>query len=332
MVDRLMYLGTDDGIVVVRRLPGDWEDLGAGLKGLQVSALAHRPGQPREVLAGTYGRGMFHSSDAGHSWQPVSCGLACGYVRSILWDPDDPRLVLAGTEPVAIYRSRDGGRTWSELPAIRSVQGHERWYLPYSPRAGAVRCLVAVPGLSGTYYAGIEQGGILSSDDGGESWVLLNTTLHPDVHQVIVAAGDGSFLLTATGGGIFQSMNGGQLWEPVTPDYTRALVQRPGHPSVIVAGPAARVGHLGRVERSCDGGSNWEQWSRGLLVPLPGMVEQLIANPGGLDDLGGIFAVLSSGELCHSEFDRADWTPIVQGVPPIRVIDVAVMPDRPPSP
>jgi photosystem II stability/assembly factor-like uncharacterized protein len=324
MVDHLMYLGTDDGIVVVRRLPGDWGVLGAGLKGLQISALAHRPGQPREVLAGTYGRGMFHSSDAGQNWQPVNCGLAHGHLRSILWDPEDPGVVLAGTEPVAIYRSRDGGQTWSELPAIRSIPGHERWYLPYSPRAGAVRCIVGVPGLAGTYYAGVEQGGVLYSDDGGESWVLLNSTLHPDIHQVVVAADGGSILLTATGGGVFQSIDGGRRWEQVTPDYTRALVQQPGHPYIIVAGPAARVGHLGRVERSYDGGSNWEQWSHGLLVPLPGMVEQLVANPGGLDDLGGIFAVLSSGEIYHSDFNRADWTLIVQGMPPIRVIDVGV--------
>src|SRR5260370_42195077 len=107
MVDHLLYLGTDDGIVVMRRRPDDWEDLGAGLKGLKISALAHRPDRPSEILAGTYGRGLFHSSDAGHTWQALNSGLAQGYIRSILWDQADPRLVFVGTEPAAIYRSVD---------------------------------------------------------------------------------------------------------------------------------------------------------------------------------------------------------------------------------
>jgi photosystem II stability/assembly factor-like uncharacterized protein len=319
-----LYLGTDDGIVVMRRRPGDWEDLGAGLKGLKISALAHRPDRPYEILAGTYGRGLFHSSDAGHTWQALNSGLAQGYIRSILWDQADPRLVFAGTEPAAIYRSVDSGQSWIDLPSVRSVPGHEQWYLPYSPRAGAVRSLTAVPGLVGTLYAGIEQGGVLFTFDRGDSWTLLNHTVHPDVHQVIVSANGGSIVLAATGGGIFQSMDGGKLWVRFEPNYTRALVQQPGHPYIIFAGPAARVGHLGHVERSRDGGSTWEPWSDGMSVPLPGMVEQLVAGPGTLDDLGGLFAVLSSGEVCHSDFDRPDWTPIVcGGLPHINVVDVA---------
>jgi photosystem II stability/assembly factor-like uncharacterized protein len=323
MLDRLLYLGTDDGIVVVRRRPGDWEEIGAGLKGQKVWALAHRPDRPRELMAGTYGRGLYHSTDAGQTWQAVGNGLSQSYVRSILWDPADPSLLLAGTEPAAIFRSVDGGLTWHDLPSVRSVPGHERWYLPYSPRAGAVRSLAAVPGLDGTFYAAIEQGGVLYTSDRGDSWVLLNSTIHPDVHQVIVAADGGSMVLAATGGGIFQSTDGGKNWIRFAPDYTRAIVEQPGHPYIVVTGPAARVGHLGRVERSRDGGATWECWSHGLSVPLPGMVEQLAASPGSLDDLGGYFAVLSSGDVCHSEFDQPDWTPIVcGGLPHVNVIDL----------
>ncbi|MGH2460080.1 MAG: WD40/YVTN/BNR-like repeat-containing protein [Chloroflexota bacterium] len=324
MSEYLMSVGTDDGVIVLRRIPGNWEQVSTGLNGRRITALAHGPGRPCEIFAGSYGRGLYYSADGGVLWQARDAGLADTYVRSILVDPTDPSRVFVGTEPAAIFRSVDAGQTWQELTSIQQLPGHERWFLPYSPRAGAVRAIAAVPGLPGSLYAGIEQGGVISTYDYGDTWTLLDGGVDADVHDVLLAANGGVVVFAATGGGVYQSFDGGKTWGRVITDYTRALAQQPSHPALIFAGPALKVGHQGRVERSQDAGSTWSAWGYGLAVPLAGMVEQFVARSGTLDDLGGLFAVLSDGGIYHSPFDRPDWAPILcGGLPHANVVDVA---------
>lgn len=325
MSEQLLYLGTDDGVVTLRRIPSDWEEVTVGLKGQRIWALAHQPGHPRVIFAGSYGRGLFCSADGGQTWEARTNGLTFTYIRSILFDPANPRQIFVGTEPAAIFRSLDGGQSWEELTALRSLPGHERWYLPYSPRAGAVRTLAAVSHLPGSLYAGIEQGGVVFTYDWGDTWQLLDGGVNEDVHQVLVAANGGATIFAATGGGVFRSFDGGHRWEQVLADYTRAVATQPGHPAVIFAGPAARVGHEGRVERSRDEGSTWQPWTHGLPVPLAGMVDQFASRPGTLDTLGGLFAVLSTGEVYHTDLDQPDWVPITCGnLPQVNTIELAV--------
>lgn len=319
-----MYLGTEDGVLTMRRLPGNWEQISAGLSGHAIWCLAHRPGHPQEIFAGSYGRGLFYSADAGQTWQARNIGLTFTHVRSILVDPSDPTRVFVGTEPAAVFRSVDGGESWQELSSVEQLPGHERWFLPYSPRAGAVRTLQAVPGLPNSFYGGIEQGGVIFTYDGGDTWQLLDG-VHQDVHDVLVDADGGVIVFAATGGGVYRSFDGGRSWERVLADYTRAVAQQPGHPQIVFAGPAARVGHRGRIERSTDAGSTWQPWWCGLQVPLAGMVEHFVARPGTLDDLGGLFAVLSEGDVYHSDLDRPDWVPLFcGGKPRVNVVDLAV--------
>lgn len=325
MNDHLLYIGTNDGVLAMRRVPDNWEEVSVGLKGHEISALASRPGCPSEIFAGSYGKGLFHSYDAGKTWQPAGDGIAYGYIRAILVDPENPSTVLVGTEPAAVFKSEDGGKGWRELTAVRQLPGHERWYLPYAPRAGAVRTIAAVPGMPNAYYAGIEQGGVIFTYDGGDSWQLLDNGVNEDVHQVVVDAAGGSILFAATGGGVYRSWNGGQTWESVLAEYTRALAVQPGGTQIVFAGPALQVGHLGRIVRSRDAGSTWEGWSEGLSVPLPDMAEHFAIRPGKLDDLGGLFAVLSSGDLYHCDLDHADWDPIISGgIPLVRCVALAV--------
>lgn len=325
MGERVLYVGTDDGVLAMRRIPGNWEEVSVGLHGHRIQALAHRPGRPWEVFAGSYGGGLFFSTDAGQLWQARNAGLTHGYVRSILVDPVDSDRVFVGTEPAAIFRSIDAGQTWQELTSVHQLPGHERWFLPYSPRAGAVRTLAAVPGLPGSFYAGIEQGGVIFSYDNGESWQLLDGGVDDDVHDILVDTNGGVTLFAATGGGVFRSFDGGKTWERVIGDYTRAVARQPGHRQIVYAGPALTVGHRGRIVRSRDEGSTWEPWWCGLSVPLEGMVERFQGRAGRLDDLGGLFAVLSTGDLWHSEFDRPDWVPVFcGGQPRVVSLDLAV--------
>src|SRR5918995_5332246 len=75
--------------------------------------------------------GCSAASTAG-SWERIEAGLTASTFRFVSGE-------LAGTEPARVYRSSDGGRSWEELEGIKRIPGHERWFLPYSPRAGAAR-------------------------------------------------------------------------------------------------------------------------------------------------------------------------------------------------
>src|SRR3954453_859178 len=165
VVDAL--IGTTSG--VLRLCDGGLEPL--GLEGHSVTALhAYR----EAVLAGTYGDGLFRSVDGGQSWERIEAGLTASTFRLLRAEP-------AGTEPARVYRSADGGRSWQELEGITRVPGHERWYLPYSPRAGAARNAY----VSGDrLLVAAEVAGLLRSEDGGRSWVCEPVAGDEDVHHV----------------------------------------------------------------------------------------------------------------------------------------------------
>jgi photosystem II stability/assembly factor-like uncharacterized protein len=122
------------------------------------------------ALAGSYGHGLSRSADGGRTWELVTAGLTAAAFRCLGPDPLQPGALLAGTEPARLFRSHDGGQTWHELTGITQIAGHERWFLPYSPRAGAVRNVYAPPGSTGRLLASVEVGGLLTSDDGGATW------------------------------------------------------------------------------------------------------------------------------------------------------------------
>jgi hypothetical protein len=141
-----VYIGTTDGIHGLRG--NAVEPLGLG--GQHVMAVH---AAPEVVLAGTYGNGLYRSADGGASWARVEAGLTASAFRCLGSHPLRPGEVLAGTEPARAFGSADGGLSWRELEAVGQLPGHDEWFLPYSPRAGAVR---NIHGVAGRLFASLE--------------------------------------------------------------------------------------------------------------------------------------------------------------------------------
>jgi photosystem II stability/assembly factor-like uncharacterized protein len=293
MVDA--FLGTASGVLRLR--DGALEPL--GLAGHSVTAL-HASSDV--LLAGTYGDGLFRSAGGGRTWERIEAGLTASTFRFVSAE-------LAGTEPARVYRSSDGGRSWEELEGIERIPGHEQWFLPYSPRAGAARNAC----VSGDrLLVAAEVAGLLRSDDGGRTWVCEPVAGDEDVHHVICHPDDrdlvyvslGTASLTRPGGrhgGIARSRDGGRTWEKVETDYTRATIVPPARHDLLLAGPARRVGRGGRIVVSPDGGDTWEPAGHGIDVPMPDMVELFVAAPDGT-----VWAICSGGRLlCAS---AGDWS------------------------
>jgi photosystem II stability/assembly factor-like uncharacterized protein len=306
-----VYLGTTAGVARLR--DGALEPL--GLEAERVSALhAWQAGDATTVLAGTYGDGLHRSADGGRTWSRVEAGLTAPAFRFIAPDPGRSGGLLAGTEPARIFRSDDGGRSWAELDGITRIEGHERWFLPYSPRAGAARNVYSPPGRPQRLLAAAEVAGLLRSEDSGRTWVCEPVGGDEDIHHVTGHPHDPDRLYVATGtasltgggrrhGGIARSRDGGMTWEKVETDYTRATLVPPARPDLLVAGPAPRVGRDGRIVVSADGGDTWEPAASGIETPMPDMVELFVAAP---DD--SVWAICSGGRLLRAVPDEWDWS------------------------
>jgi photosystem II stability/assembly factor-like uncharacterized protein len=235
-------------------------------------------------------------------------------------------VVLAGTYGDGLFLSGDGGRSWEELDGVTRIPGHERWYLPYSPRAGAARNAY----VSGDrLLVAAEVAGLLRSEDGGRTWVCEPVAGDEDVHHVTAHPDDPDLLYVSLGsaslnqregrhGGIARSRDGGQTWEKLETDYTRATIVPPQRPDLLLAGPALRVGRGGRIVVSSDGGDTWEPAGHGIEMPMPDMVELFVAAPDG-----AIWAICSAGRLLRAAPGEWSWSSALPADTEISVQSIA---------
>ena len=307
-----LVLATENGIAVCERGYHDWHEAFRKLPGQHITSLTARE---RVILAGTE-NGIFRSEDEGQTWKEASNGLTTRHVRWVAFHTDDSELVLAGTEPANIFISHDSGDSWRACPEVAQLRDHFRWSLPYSSEAGCVRGF-AFHGSRA--YAAVEVGGVLISEDNGESWRLAEGSdgkpnlagppepfVYPDVHSLEVHPSSQDLVYAPTGGGFYRSSDGGKTWKLFYDCYCRAVWVDPSDPNHMILGPADGVDRNGRIEESRNGGETWSPASNGLQVPWRrGMVERFFQ----MDD--ELFAVLSTGQLLSASLSKIEWQRIL---------------------
>jgi photosystem II stability/assembly factor-like uncharacterized protein len=315
----LLVVGTEEGVIIAQREGDAWKRVRRSLSARQVNSVSAQDGT---ILAGTT-EGVFRSDDLGQSWRIASQGLSVPKVRWVAHNPDGSGRVLAGSEPAAVFLSRDGGVTWAERPEVAALRQEHGWYLPYSPEAGCVRGF-AFHGAR--VYAAVEQGGLLRSDDAGETWQLAKGSdgiprtppegfIHPDVHSVTVHPTSPDRVLAPTGGGLYGSKDGGETWKHLYRCYCRAVWWDPSDVERLVFGPADSVDRMGRIEASDDGGRTWETASAGLDVPWARhMVERFFQVEYEL------FAVLSDGTLLAAPLASLTWRNVLPDAGMVRAV------------
>jgi photosystem II stability/assembly factor-like uncharacterized protein len=216
-------------------------------------------------------------------------------------------------------------RPWRACPEVAALRDRHGWFLPYSPEAGCVRGF-AFHGRRA--YAAVEVGGVLRSDDGGETWRLAEGSdgkpdlngppeplVYPDVHSIYTHPSSPDLVFAPTGGGFYVSHDGGKSWALRYDCYCRAVWVDPADPLHLVLGPADNVDANGRIEVTRDGGSTWEPASTGLKVPWRRhMVERFVP----VDD--ELLAVLSNGELWAAPLATLSWRHILSDVTAIAAV------------
>ena len=321
-----LYIATAIGLFIAAQTDGQWHIVEHTLKDHSLTSVAVSRGV---IVAGTRD-GIWRSTDNGQTWTESNRDLAIRYVRWMASSATPTAAIMVGTEPAGIFISRDGGMTWNPNPQVSVLRDKYSWFLPYSPNAGCVRGFaIAESGPKrDRMYAAAEVGGVLVSDDNGDTWQLVEgsdgkpdlnreygTMVHPDVHSIAVHPTSSDIVTAATSGGLYRSIDGGRTWNNLYDCYIRAMWVDPNDAQHIIAGPADGVARDGRIEESFDGGRTWKSASEGMKTPWPRhMVERFVQ----VDD--HLFAILSNGELRLKPLNQSRWQRVLPEITRIKAL------------
>ncbi len=290
MMESILYIGTDKGIVTARsRDNATWQIADRGLRKWEVTEIAVSPLSLNRIFAGTRGDGVWVSEDFGATWiKPCYGRRGPGKVRSVTIDPREPKRIYAGCEPIDVFVSEDEGKNWRRLDSVRALPFIDGITYPLARVEPHVRDVTVDPKNSDVLYVALQLGFIIKSIDRGVSWTLLDNNLDCDVHVVLVDPKDSRRLTVATGGhgarrgeapgrALYASEDAGASWMPTAmnfaQDYCVPLVRDPHNSSriysALASGTAGRwhkreSGAEAIIVRSQDGGKSWQGIGAGI--------------------------------------------------------------------
>jgi photosystem II stability/assembly factor-like uncharacterized protein len=85
----------------------------AGLEGIRVATVSIDSKDSSIIYAGTFGRGIYKSSNGGQSWSASNEGLGNVAVQAIAIDGNDTAILYVGTSAAGVFKSVDAGATCS---------------------------------------------------------------------------------------------------------------------------------------------------------------------------------------------------------------------------
>ena len=277
--------------VYTRKTPTGWQ--GRGMELMMVESLAFFPSRPGTLFVGYDDMGPFRSIDGGSTFMPMDPYQDPyeGYdaVKEILIDPDNGDMYISrydgfgaarnyGFDTGKIFMSRDLGKTWVDLSA-GLPDGRPHLAVDFSSGSPGKRTLYAASYNNGVYkftgntWTPINQG---LGSKAAKAWTLL---IHPSNPAVLYLGLNG----LGTGGGLYQSADGGASWSRLStfPDLdVLCLVVDPATGALYAAGTENYDwSHTGGLYRSTDGGATWER-----LTDLPRVVDVAV-HPSNSDIL-----------------------------------------------
>ena len=233
-----------------------------GPYGGTILTMAVNPSNPQTIFAGSFGAGVFKSTDGGSSWHSVNRGLTNLYIYSLAIDPAQSNTLYAGTYHSQVYKSQDGGNSW-----IWSGSGIQDQAIVYNIAIDPIdhsRLYAATRGVSN---GGHEpwNGVVYKSIDAGQTWTPSLTNVGGIgvmdwVYSLAINPNASNQVFAATHeNGPFRSDDYGSTWHAIYKGINdpsgRAIVISPQaeYSSILYHG----VWHFDSVYKSINSGDLW---------------------------------------------------------------------------
>jgi photosystem II stability/assembly factor-like uncharacterized protein len=303
-----LYAAADRAVAVVENCTVELtlEECGA-------RCLAVNPKDPDTVYVGTSDNGLFKSSDGGGSWERLS-GVVHPRVTSVAVSPIDGAL-YAGTEPSSLFVSRDGGESWRELEGLKNLPSAPTWSFPPRPWTSHVRSIALSFEDPDLIVAGIELGGVVRSEDGGESWQDQRPGAYADCHTLATHPSAPNTVYEAAGGGFAESEDFGESWtmtdKGLTHRYVWGLTADREDPTLLYVSAATGPGQAhgsGFSDATIYRRSSGERWEA--------VADRLAEFPYALDadpeTPGALYAGFGDGRILRSPDAGTSWNEVAR--------------------
>jgi hypothetical protein len=210
--------------------------------------------------------GFYRSTDEGHSFARTFRER----LGSVAADPNNASTVYVGTwdDGNGLFKSTDGGLTFTSLPLTPA-------------QTGDFGSLAIDPTRTQTVYAGRRQGGLLRSDDGGATWVLLSGLPGGEVLGVALDPQSPAHVFAwIQGAGLFRSDDRGGNWRAADTGEAKRRSGIEAGRGTLVADPKVSgrvyIGNSGVVQIDTeeeemvvnDLASSWTQQASGVQAAL----------------------------------------------------------------
>ena len=306
----MLAIGTNDGIVMLEKKNGAWEVAAKALPGVRIESVCSTDSGR---MAAT-GEGVFESEADPADWKQTLSDVDARCVAVTL-----DGTVFAGADNALLYRRRATEEQFSEVESFKDLPTYGTWGFPVSPHMPNIRAMAASPTQPGRVYVGVEVGGIMLTEDGGDTWQEARESIHPDIHGIAVAPDDGDHVFAVTGVGFYRSQDAARSWQSrcdgLETLYTVTLTNDPTDRQRLYA--AATLGRprnwrerpegaVAKVYHSDNGGSQWRPLMDDGLVES---VEALV-----VDTDGAVYAGTHGGQVLTRAADSEEWSVIADGL------------------
>ena len=324
-----VWIGTKEGVVLITRegTGSGWKVSRRALTDKHIHALIIEP-ISGAIFAGATGDSVYASEDDGNTWERRDIGLTEPDIYSLASARrNGGARIFAGTQPAHLFYSDDLGHHWAELSELRSVDT-SRWTFPGPPHVAHTKHINFHPDDPNTLFISIEQGGLVKSTDGGNTFHAI-PGMDDDVHRTVINPLNPDRIYVTGGDGTYVTSDGGSNWEHwMTTEhevgaYPDLMVLHPRKPDLVFVaaakdGPGSwpETKFAGsRISKSTDGGRTWKALRSGLPDRLQSAFEAM-----SLEDWGESFSIFggtASGDIWASEDGGETWSEIVTGLPPV---------------
>lgn len=264
----------------------------------------------------------------------------------------EPDTLYAGVQPAAIFKSTDNGATWGEVEGLGKHPTRSQWM----PGFGGL-CLHSIAldwQDPQRMWVGISAAGVFRTDDGGENWLPANQGVRADFnpadplpewgqcpHKLLPQTAKPGLLYQQNHCGVFRTEDYGSRWTDITEGlpsrFGFVLGLHPRDPQTLFVLPEDEAlgtdvgggiryvsGGKFRVFRSRSGGKEWESLTNGL--PQEHAYLHCLREGMATDTLDpvGVYLGTVNGQIFYSWDEGDHWEVMVENLPPINSVEVAV--------